>query len=73
MNAAAIRAELDQAAKLDAEAREHRQRAGFMLREVVSNADGLLNKNAVFREAGIDSRLAELLMQMAPLSRPVAS
>jgi nitroreductase len=66
MNAAAIRTELDQAARLDAVAREHRQRAGLMLRQ----AGALQDMHAVAREVGIDSRMVELLLLMAPLSIP---
>ncbi len=72
MNAAAVRAELDHAARLDAEAREHRQRAGLILRQ----AGALQDMHAVAREVGIDARMVELLLRMAQLnlpSKPVAS
>lgn len=68
MNAAAIRAELEKAARLDAEARRHRERAGMLLRQ----AGGLRDVGVLARDAGIDSRLAELLMQMAPLPDKMA-
>ena len=68
MLAAAIRAELDKAARLDAGAREHRQRAARMLREAMSKAGGLQNMTAVVRKVGLDPRMVELLLQMAPIS-----
>jgi len=66
VNAATIRAELDQAARLDAKAREHRHRAALMLRQ----AGALQNVHAIAREVGIDTRMLELLLLMAPLSIP---
>jgi hypothetical protein len=71
VNAATIRAELDQATRLDAQARVHRQRAGILLRQ----ASTLRDMHGVAREVGIDSRMVELLLRMAPLnlpSKPVA-
>jgi len=64
MDVAAIRTELDQAAQIDAKARDHRQRAGLMLRQ----AGALQDMHAVARKVGIDARMVELLLLMAPLS-----
>ena len=69
MNATEIRAELDRAAQLDAEAREHRNRAGTLLRQA-RDTGGLRSVYALARDAGIDSRMVELLLQTTTLSHP---
>lgn len=57
-----IRAELDKAKELDEQARQHRQRAGELLR----HAGGMIEVNAAARAAGLDPRLAALLLDMTP-------
>ncbi len=66
MDTAAIRTELEKSAKCDAKAHQHRQRAGLLLRQ----AGGLQNIQAVAHKVGVDSRLVELLLLMAPVSFP---
>lgn len=62
MIAARIRAELDKAKQLDEQARQHRQRAGELLR----CAGGMVETHAAARAAGLDVRMQKLLMDMPP-------
>lgn len=62
MTADRIRAELDLARELDEKARQHRQRAGELLR----HAGGMVEVHAAARAAGLDVRMESLLLNMAP-------
>jgi hypothetical protein len=62
MIAARIRAELDKAREHDEQARQHRQRAGELLR----CAGGLAEVRATARAAGLDYRMEALLLNMLP-------
>lgn len=57
-----IRVELDKARELDEQARQHRQRAGELLR----CAGGMVETHATARAAGLDVRMQKLLMDMPP-------
>lgn len=58
-----IRAELAKARQLDDAARQHRQRAGELLR----CCENMIETRAVARAAGLDARMVQLLLHMPPV------
>jgi len=69
MDPQAIKSELEQAERHDKLAREHRQRAGDILRRTAGWVD--VHKTA--QALGMDTRKVELLLQMAPVKPRTAT